>query len=238
MPDFSLRTLTPELMDTEPADYETFRACLVDLAIVNRLTLAYRPTLVFFQRLLAEGRWPVGEPLRVLDIGSGYGDPLRVLARWAERRGLYIDITGADLNPFATRAAEAATPPGAPIRWRTADALTLDGPRPDVVTSSLFAHHLGDDDLVRFIAWSEKTARVGWLVNDLRRSRLSYHGFSLLSRAMAWHRFVQHDGPVSIARAFTDEDWKGVLSAAGVPRGGARVVRRFPFRLCVERMRA
>jgi hypothetical protein len=54
---------------------------------------------------------------------------------------------------------------------------------------------------------------------------------------MGWHRFVQHDGPVSIARAFTGEDWKAVLSAAGVPRGAARIVPRFPFRLCVERTR-
>lgn len=238
MPDFSQRTLTPELMDTEPAEYDTFRACLVDLAAVNRLTLAYRPTLVFFRRLLSQGRWPVGGPLRVLDVGSGYGDPLRVLARWAANRGLAIEITGADLNPFATRAAEAAIPTDLPIRWRTADALTLDGPAPDVVTSSLFAHHLDDDELVRFIAWSEGVARIGWLVNDLRRSRVSYHGFKLLSRVMSWHRFVQHDGPVSIARAFTEQDWRVVLAAAGVPSGAARIVRRFPFRLCVERVRS
>lgn len=235
MPDFGRRALTPELMDTEPCDYATFRDCLVDLAAVNRLTFAYRATLIFFERLRREGRLPKDRPLRVLDVGSGYGDPLRVLMRWAERRGLALDITGADLNPFAARAAAEAGP--SPILWLTADALNLPGDPPDVVMSSLFCHHLDDDQLVRFIAWSERTARVAWFVNDLHRHPFAYYGFALLSQAMRWHRFVRHDGPVSIARAFEAKDWRRVLAAAGVPEGAARIVWRFPFRLCVERVK-
>src|SRR3546814_2814902 len=45
MPDFSRRSTTPERMDTETVDYPDFRACLHHLAMVNRLTLAGRPTL-------------------------------------------------------------------------------------------------------------------------------------------------------------------------------------------------
>jgi len=235
MPDFGRRTLTPELMDTEACDFETFRACLVDLAAVNRLTLAYRPTLAFFERLRTEGRLPKDRPLRVLDVGSGYGDPLRVLARWAARRSVALEMTGADLNPFAAQAAADATPPGLPIRWLTANALDLPGDPPDVVMSSLFAHHLDEDQLVRFLGWSERTARVGWLVNDLQRHWFAYYGFALLARLMRWHRFVQHDGPVSIARAFKAKDWRALLASAGVV--DARIAPRFPFRLCIERVR-
>jgi SAM-dependent methyltransferase len=237
MPDFSHRTLTPELMDTEACDYETFRACLVDLATVNRLTMAYRPTLAFFDRLARGGLLPRGRALRVLDVGAGYGDMLRVLDRWARRRGLALELVGADLNPFAARAATEATGPDRPIRWLTADALALGETPPDVVISSLFAHHLDDDELVRFLAWSEANARIGWLVNDLHRHWFAYYGFALLSRVMGWHRFVRHDGPVSIARAFEARDWRRLLAAARIPPGAARIVWRFPFRLCVERVR-
>ena len=237
MPDFARRTLTPELMDTEDCDFQTFRACLVDLAAVNRLTLAYRPTVDFFERLARAGKLPAGRALRVLDVGAGYGDMLRMLDRWAQRRGLSLELTGADLNPFAARAAREATDPSRPIRWITADAMNLPGEPPDVVISSLFAHHLDDDQLIHFLAWSEDAARVGWFVNDLHRHAFSYYGFGLLARLMRWHRFVIHDGPVSIARAFEAGDWRDLLREADIPKGAAKVVWRFPFRLCVERVK-
>jgi len=66
---FGERSKLDELMDTEPVGFEEFRACLFDLARVNRLTLAYRPTLAFFDRLLANAR-PLGRPIEVLDVGS------------------------------------------------------------------------------------------------------------------------------------------------------------------------
>ncbi|MEO6376771.1 MAG: methyltransferase domain-containing protein [Caulobacteraceae bacterium] len=237
MPDFARRTLTPELMDTEACDFATFRACLVDLAVVNRLTLAYRPTVDFFDRLARAGKLPAGRPTRVLDVGAGYGDMLRVLDRWAQRRGVQLEMVGADLNPFSARAANEVTAAGRPIRWITADALSLPGDPPDVVISSLFAHHLDDDQLVSFLAWSERAARVGWFVNDLHRHAFPFHGFGLLARLMRWHRFVIHDGPVSIARAFEAGDWRDLLREAGLPKGAAKVVWRFPFRLCVERVK-
>ena len=47
LPDFRHRSTQDELMDTEAVPFEEFRDCLVDLARVNELTLAYRPTLDF-----------------------------------------------------------------------------------------------------------------------------------------------------------------------------------------------
>jgi hypothetical protein len=52
---------------------------------------------------------------------------------------------------------------------------------------------------------------------------------------MFWHRFVVHDGPVSIRRAFHAEDWTVLLAKAGVHQ--ARIEAWFPFRLCVSRVR-
>src|SRR5580693_8203311 len=139
--DFAFRSTLDELMDTEPVGFEEFRACLVDLSRVNRLTWAHRPTLAFFDRL-AEHGLPKGRPLEVLDVGSGYGDMLRKIDGWAERRGVALALVGVDLNPWSRRAASEATRPGRPIRWITADAFAYDPPQGvDVVVSSLFAHH-------------------------------------------------------------------------------------------------
>lgn len=238
MPDFSRRASTPELMDTEACGFETFRDCLVDLAGVNRLSLAYRPTLSFLEDLRRSGRWPRGRPLAIVDVGSGYGDMLRQIDRWAERRGVAVELTGVDLNPWSARAAQQATAADRPIRWVTADLFDHRPGQVDVVLSSLFAHHLDDGALVRFLAHMEATARIGWFVNDLHRHPLPYLFFRGFSRLMRWHRFVQHDGPVSISRAFVAADWRRLLAAAGIPANEVQIAWRFPFRLCVSRVRA
>lgn len=234
----SVRSYEKELMDDDATDDETFRACLEDLARVNRMSFGYRPTLGFLERLRREGRFPHGRPLRVLDVGSGYGDILREIATWADKAGVSVALAGLDRNPAAERAARAATPEGVAIDYRTADVFdfSLDEPV-DVVLSALFTHHLDDAALVRFLAWSERTAAVGWIANDLRRDRLAAFGFGVAAAALRMHRFVRHDGPVSFARAFVEADWRRALSEAGVPDGAAEIARRMPYRLCVSRVR-
>jgi SAM-dependent methyltransferase len=234
MPDFSQRATTPELMDAADVDFETFRGCLHDLAKVNRLTLAYRPTLAFLNRLHDEGDWPHDRPAVILDVGSGYGDVLRLVARWARTKSLDVRLIGLDLNPWSAKAAERVEG-SAGIQFLTGNLFDHLGGA-DIVLSSLFTHHLDDAALVRFLEWQQANARIAWFINDLERSPFSFYGFSVLSTLMRWHPFVRHDGPVSISRAFREADWLKLLADAGVRH--AQVERWFPFRLCVSRVRA
>lgn len=235
MMDFSQRSTQAELMDDPSVGREEFRACLADLARVNALTMNYRPTLRFFERLLARARTR-GRPLEVVDVGSGYGDMLRTIARWARRQQLEVSLTGVDLNPWSRVAAVEATDPGLGIAWVTADALAYNPPRGiDVVISSLFTHHLHNPQIVELIQWMEARARLGWFINDLHRHRLPYHGFRLLAALVSAHAFVRHDGPVSIRRAFVRADWERLLVGAGVAPDTAEVEWMFPFRMTVAR---
>lgn len=221
-------------MDVEAVSDADFAACLRDLETVNRLTLATRPTLAFLERLTAG--WPAGAELRIVDAGSGQGGMLRAIHGWAVARSFRPRLVGIDLNPSAAAAARASTPPDLPIAWLTADIFQAALPfRPHAVTSALFAHHLDDAGVVRFLGWMETTATDGWFVNDLHRHWFAYHGFRLLSGAMRWHRFVRHDGPLSVARAFTPPEWRVLLAAAGIE--GAAISWHLPFRLCVSRLR-
>ena len=108
----------PELMDGN-CSYEDFRGCLRSLEQVNRWLLGYRPTLAWLKRL------PHGlhDPLHIVDVGSGGGDLLRQIAGWARRRGIAVQLTGIDLNPYAARAAAESTPKELGIAWVTGDAL-------------------------------------------------------------------------------------------------------------------
>jgi SAM-dependent methyltransferase len=235
-PDFSRRSEWTELMDADDTDYETFRACLVDLAKVNGVTLAHGPTLAFLDTLRRSGRLPTDRPVTVLDVGSGYGDLIRAIDAWAQRHDVQIALTGVDLNPWSAKAARTATDPARPISWATSNIFDHSGGA-DIVVSSLFTHHLTDVQVARFLEWSEAETRIGWFVNDLHRHPFPYYGFALLARVARWHRFVRHDGPVSIARAFQAADWTRLIAAAGLAPGAAKVAWRFPFRLCVSRIK-
>jgi SAM-dependent methyltransferase len=236
--DLSRRNNLSQLMDSADTDFETFHACLVDLSKVNCLTLAYRPTLRFFEHLARSGRLPTGRTVTVVDAGSGYGDMVRKIDRWAVRRGFKLELTGVDQNPLSARAAADVTAPGRPIRFVTANIFAYQPPsQVDIVISSLMTHQMDDTSLIRFISWMEANAAIGWFVNDLRRNALPYHLFYVTSRVLGLHEFVRHDGPISIACAFEVGDWQRLLDSAGVPRAAAKISRAFPYRLCVSRFK-
>jgi trans-aconitate methyltransferase len=231
---FAHRAQLTELMD-EPSRYEEFRDCLRDLERVNKTVLSYRPTL----RWLRQFAVPRPEPLHIVDVGSGGGDMLRRIEHWARLRLFDVHLTGMDANPHATRAAREFSLPSSRIQWVTANALRWTPSRPvDIILSSLFTHHLTDEEIVHFLEWMEKTARRGWFINDLSRGRISYYGFKLLARLKHWHRFVQHDGPVSIQRSFRPEDWQRYIAAAGLDPNTVRIQPAWPGRLCVGRVKA
>ena len=228
MKSLAARAREEEQMDDPALPPATYAAVLADLGRVNRWTLAARPTLDFLRRGTA------GMPeFRLLDVGFGEGGMLRDIARWARRRGIHAELVGVDLNPRSAAVARAATPPELPIEWRTGDYRDLG--RFDFVVSSLVAHHMSDEELRTFLRWMEANAERGWLVNDLHRHAFSYRGYPLLARLLGVHPIVREDGQLSIARSFRPAEWRDILASTGVE--GARVVRRFPFRLCVERLR-
>ena len=221
-------------MDTEVISAADFAECLADLATVNSVTVARPPTIAFMRRVSRGMK--AGAQLSVLDVGFGEGDMLRRVYRWGVRRGLRMELSGVDLNPWSATAARAATPAAMDIRFITSDLFDLPWGETDVVISSLFTHHLTDAQVVEFLVWMERRARRGWFVNDLHRHPIAFHGFRLLSGAAGWHRFVQHDGPISVARSFRRRDWEALLRRAGLA-GRATVRWHVPFRLCISRIR-
>ena len=228
MTSLATRAIAEELMDGEDLDAATYAAVVGDLARVNVVTMAARPTLDF----LARGTRGMMR-FKLLDVGFGDGDMLRRIARWAERRGIAAELVGVDLNPRSALAAAAHTPDGLPIRYVTGDYADLAGQGWDFVISSLVAHHMTHPQLVAFVRFMEAETARGWLVNDLLRHGFAHWGFPILARLARWHPIVRHDGTLSIARAYRPAEWPPILAEAGVT---AEIYRAFPFRLCVERL--
>lgn len=224
------RSHAEEAMDDPALDPAIYAAVLRDLAQVNIVTMAARPTLAFLDSVVSRG-----DRLKLLDVGYGDGDMLRRIARWATKRGVQAELVGIDLNPRSEAIARADTPGDLPITYRTGDYADLAGEGWDVIVSSLVAHHMTQPQLVAFLRFMEAEAARGWFVNDLHRHRFAHRGYPLLAKLMRWHRIVRADGTLSIARSYRPGEWLPILTEAGIE--DAKVRRRFPFRLCVERRR-
>ena len=220
----------------QPCSFEDLRGCYRSIAKVNRLTWAYHPTIHWLNHVYSVLPRQT-KPVRIVDIGCGYGDMLRRLYDWAEEKKLPVDLTGIDLNPDAIRAAREATVPGT-VTYLAGNAFDFAPPEGiDLVISSLLTHHLPNPYIVDFLDWMESNARMGWFINDLHRQPTPYNVFRFVSRFTSWHPFVKHDGPVSILRSFRREDWLQLCRAAAIPEDEYIIREYKPSRLCVARLR-
>jgi SAM-dependent methyltransferase len=177
-------------------------------------------------------------PLCLLDLACGGGDvPLRLWSRARQER-LTLQVEGCDRSPGAVAHAERrAAEAGAGVRFGVLDALADPLPdRFDVLTCSLFLHHLTDEEAVGLLRRMAAAARRAVLVNDLSRGLpgllLAYAGTRLLTRSPVVHT----DGPLSVRAAFTPAEALALAGRAGLR--GATVSRRWPCRFLLRWERA
>ncbi len=98
----------------------------------------------------------------------------------------------------------------------------------DAVICTLSFHHLTDDESGQVLREMWRTSRGYILVNDLYRHPVAYASIWVLARLFSKSEMVIHDGPVSVRRAFSPEEFGAIADRAGVR---AKVHRSFPFRL-------
>jgi SAM-dependent methyltransferase len=221
-----------ERMDEPGQDPADLGRSLVDLRHVNRWLGGYRVVLHHLAKLVA--RHPLPE-YRVLDVATGSADiPLKVTA-WARSRGIRMQVVATDNHPTTLDFARRHAAGDADVRVEPADALHLpyaDDAFDFAVCSTALHHFDARGDLLRVLGEMDRVARVGGIVNDLRRSRPALIGAQLLA-ATLWrrHPVTAHDGPLSVRRAFTPAELDELARAAHLP--GARVHRHEPFRVAL-----
>jgi 2-polyprenyl-3-methyl-5-hydroxy-6-metoxy-1,4-benzoquinol methylase len=183
---------------------------------------------------LAEAARRSSRQLRVLDVATGAGDLPICLWHWARRAGIALHFDGCDLSPDAVAyARQRAATQGAGVSFFTCDALgpSLPGGY-DIVLSSLFLHHLEEEQAVQLLRRLAEAAKRMVLVNDLVRSGagllLAYVGTRMLSRSLIVHT----DGPRSVEGAFTPPEARALARRAGLV--GATVEPRWPFRFLLR----
>ncbi len=218
-------------MDQPGLDEARHLRALRGLGRINRVS---RSAGILWSAIENESRQCGGGTLRVLDLASGGGDVAIGLAHRVRRAGLRVAIEGCDVSPavvsFASRLAEAS---GVGVRFFRLDALEDALPEGfDVLTCSLFLHHLSEDQAVELLRRMAAAARRAVLINDLERSTVGYAmawaGCRLLSRSP----IVHHDGPASVRAAFTCDEALGLARSAGL--AGVRLTRHWPWRFLLH----
>lgn len=190
---------------------------LAVLARLNRLGTT-QALLRHVTPFLAAHRDP--RPFRVLDLGTGGADIPAALARWARRRGRSVTVVGLDLQPAVLACARATARGLSEVRLVAGDALRppVRAGSVDLVLCSLTLHHLPEAAVMALLRLMADLARLGFVVSDLRRSRLAWAAVWATTRLVSRNRLSRHDGPLSVRRAYTRAELAALSRAAGLPQ--------------------
>jgi len=228
---FSRRRRRAELMDQPGLGETEHVAALQGLARINLLSRSDAILWPSIERLARTNR---GSTIRVVDLATGGGDVPLALAQRALRAGLDVRIEGCDVSEQAIEIARRnGAAAGLSVSFFTLDVLNEALPAGyDIVTCSLFLHHLDDANAVALLRKAaDVTGRI-LLINDLVRGpvafALAWTGCHLLTRSPV----VRHDGPVSVAAAFSLGEARMLAQRAGL--ASATLVRRWPCRFLLS----
>jgi len=223
------RNRQPELMDQPGLDERLHAHALRSLSRINWISRTSATIWRPIRKLALELN--LSRPLRILDVACGGGDVAIGLAQRAERAGINVQVDGCDINPVAVEHARgnALRAGASQAGFFVHDALTTALPDGyDVVTCSLFLHHLDNHEAEGMLRSMGAAAAKMVVASDLLRNRFAYVMAVVACQVLTRSPIVHVDGPLSVAAAFTIDEARALAERAGL--SGATFTRYFPER--------
>jgi len=221
------RICVPEIMDDHSLDAQEHVKALQGLERINwwsqSLSILWEPIRLHLKKTRSSS-------LKILDIATGAGDLPILLWQKARQAGIDLQVEACDSNPRSVQYAHnQAHRLGVPVRFFETDVVKSSVPIGyDLLMSSLFLHHLANDDALLFLKRMRSSAGRLILINDLIRSRrglvMASVGTQLLSRSDVVHA----DGPRSVRSAYTLKEIKKLSTEAGLTN--SQLFSRWPCR--------
>jgi SAM-dependent methyltransferase len=209
------RSEQPERMDDRAIVGPELTEALRQLRQINRLLVAWLPTVEGVDRLWRAAGRP--RALTVLDVGAGSGDISGHLLRWARLRGVALRLVLSDIHPSTCERAAAYHRDAPGVSVLCADVLRLPL-KADIVTASLFLHHFPTAELPAVVGAMARAARAGVVVNDLQRSVWAWLGIWLATRLFSRNPMIRSDAPLSVRRGFRAAELRALRGAPGLGR--------------------
>lgn len=227
MIDLSKRSSRKELMDGDNIPFADMAVTLRELDIINSRLGGHAITLNGARQITGTSK-----SVHICEIGCGGGDNLRAIYRQFKRKNIQVRFTGIDMNPECIRFALQQNP-DLPCQWICSDYAKVEfgENKPDIIFSSLFCHHLSDDQLVHMLQWSAGNSSLGFFINDLHRHWLAYYLIRYLTKFFSRSYLVKNDACISVSRGFRKSEWQRLLETASLK--GYEIKWKWAFRWLV-----
>jgi ubiquinone/menaquinone biosynthesis C-methylase UbiE len=216
------RRPTPELLDTDSGTAKEIEGALRDLRSFNQRLGGVATTRELIHIV---ARRTGGTEFSLLEVAAGTGFVPAQASEALRGSGVNVKVTLLDRAPTHL-------PINGGIRKIAADALNMpfSDSAFDLLSCSLFLHHLSPEEVVKFARESLRVSRVAVLVNDLMRHplhlALAYAGVPIYRS-----RITRHDAPASVMQAYNIEEMSAFFQKAGAAKVEAQ--RHFLFRMGV-----
>jgi 2-polyprenyl-3-methyl-5-hydroxy-6-metoxy-1,4-benzoquinol methylase len=196
------RTNDPEIMDDFTLEGEVLKEALDKIASINQFLGGNQLTIKGVQKLLSHCK--KGSTITIMDVGCGNGDMLRKLADYGSQKQLNFELIGVDANPFTVNYAGQLSQEYANIKYLCVDVFdkSFNELKCDIVLCTLTLHHFTNQEISSLLVTFEKNTRIGFVVNDLQRSWVSYRLFQALCFVFGLNEMSRVDGLTSILRGF------------------------------------
>lgn len=207
------RQLLKEYLDTPGQNPAELRGLLHDIQRTNRRFGGDRLILGYLSKYVHRIK---KQPLTILDVATASADIPRAIVEWARTRHLVVRISAIDLNPEILAIAQADLEDYEEITLTRADATALPfADRTfDVVICGLALHHFADIEAIRLLQEIDRVTRGPLIINDIVRSWGALAGVWLDTHLLSRNRLARHDGPLSVLRAYTAGEVRGLVAAA------------------------
>lgn len=228
MESLAQRHVVPEQMDAPDLDASAHDQALTGLRRLNRISGA---AAILARPIHSVARSRGTQRLTVLDVACGGGDVPLAMARQLRAARVHITLTLSDRSPHALALAQVAAQDAGLEASASPGTAPDDLPEGawDIVTNSLFLHHLSRPQVVATLAAMARRARVAVVVSDLRRSVIGWAVTWLMCRLVTRSPIVHFDGPASVQAAWTVDEVRQMAQEAGLE--GARVEACWPWRM-------
>lgn len=204
--DTSHRSNAAEIMDNFSMKGEILKDALDKIASINKILGGNKVTLQGVKELIKNE--PNDQIITILDVGCGNGDMLRTLSKYASKHGLKFCLVGLDANQYSIDYARQLSSNYPDISYSCEDIFEDKsiGKSFDIILCTLTLHHFKDSDILKLIQGFHERSRLGIVINDLHRSKLSYYLFKAICYIFGLNEMSRKDGLVSILRGFKKND--------------------------------
>ena len=192
-------------MDDFDMEGTLLRDTLDKLGAINKWLGGNAITINGIAKLLNKA--PKTQTYRILDLGCGHGDMLRLVAKMGRQKGYTFELIGIDANQDTINYAKELSIAYPEISYRKADVFSNDFKEMtcDITLATLFLHHFKTEEINQLLQTMKQQSAVGIVVNDLHRSALAYGLFKMLGLFIS-NKMIRADGLTSILRAFKRKD--------------------------------